>query len=147
VTRVTWREGSGTHGTLYFRGVVPPLHGATRGGAGIDLSIEIEERGRWTVLRVGGEIDLYTSPQLRERLLEAAATAETSPFVALDLTGVTFVDSSGLGVIVGGLKHVRERGGDLLVVAADDSPLAKLLTLTSLDGAVRRLVSLDELDA
>lgn len=99
------------------------------------------------MLRVGGEIDLYTSPQLRERLLEAAATAETSPFVALDLTGVTFVDSSGLGVIVGGLKHVRERGGDLLVVAADDSPLAKLLTLTSLDGAVRRLVSLDELDA
>jgi anti-sigma B factor antagonist len=99
------------------------------------------------VLRVGGEIDLYTSPQLRERLLEAVATVETSPFVALDLTGVTFVDSSGLGVIVGGLKHVRERGGDLLVVAADDSPLAKLLSLTSLDGAVRRLVSLDELDA
>jgi anti-sigma B factor antagonist len=122
---------------------------ASRGdqrGAGIDLSIEIEQRGRWTVLRVGGEIDLYTSPQLRERLLEAAAV-ETSAFVALDLTGVTFVDSSGLGVIVGGLKHVRERGGDLLVVAADDSPLAKLLTLTSLDEAVRRLVSLDELDA
>jgi anti-sigma B factor antagonist len=99
------------------------------------------------VLKVGGEIDLYTSPQLRERLLEAAASVETGPFVALDLTGVTFVDSSGLGVIVGGLKHVRERSGDLLVVASDDSPLAKLLSLTSLDGAVRRLVSLDELDA
>jgi anti-sigma B factor antagonist len=134
--------------TLYFRAAGPPTAtGPIRGGAVIDLSIEIEERGRWRVLRVGGEIDLYTSPQLRERLLEAAASAEAAPFVALDLTGVSFVDSSGLGVIVGGLKHVRERNGDLQVVASDDSPVAKLLSLTSLDGAIRRLGSIEELDA
>lgn len=94
-----------------------------------------------------GEIDLYTSPQLRESLMGGRADAESPPFLALDLTEVGFVDSSGLGVIVGGLKHVRERGGDLVVIAADDSPLAKLLALTNLDGAVRRLVTAADLDA
>lgn len=115
-------------------------------GSTIDLSIQTEERGGWTVLRVAGEIDLYTSPQLREHLLEAAGSAQSPPRVALDFTDVGFVDSSGLGVIIGGLKHVRELNGDLVVVASDGSPLTKLLALTSLDGAVRRLVSVDELD-
>ena len=95
---------------------------------------------------MSGEIDLYTSPQLRESLL-GSGSAESAPFVALDLTDVGFVDSSGLGVIVGGLKHVRERNGDLIVISSDESPLAKLLSLTNLDGAVRRLVSVDDLDA
>jgi anti-sigma B factor antagonist len=112
----------------------------------IDLSIRTEERGDWRVLLVAGEIDLYTSPQLREQLLELAGSAPHPPRVALDFTDVGFVDSSGLGVIIGGLKHLRELSGDLLVVAGDASALARLLDLTSLDGAVRRLRSIDELD-
>lgn len=96
---------------------------------------------------MAGEIDLYTSPQLREHLLEAAGSAQSPPRVALDFTDVGFVDSSGLGVIIGGLKHVRELGGDLVMVASDGSALAKLLALTSLDGAVRRVGSIDELGA
>jgi anti-sigma B factor antagonist len=110
----------------------------------MDLTIDVEDRGRWKLISVSGEIDLYTSPQLRERVLGAA---NGSPrFVALDFSRVGFVDSSGLGVIVGALKHAREHGGDLVVIARSDSPLAKLLNLTGLDAAIRRLDSADELD-
>jgi anti-sigma B factor antagonist len=109
----------------------------------MDLTITVEDRGRWKLVSVSGEIDLYTSPQLRERLL---APNGTPRFVALDFTGVGFVDSSGLGVIVGALKHAREHGGDLVVISSSDSPLAKLLNLTGLDAAIRRLDSADDLD-
>jgi anti-sigma B factor antagonist len=109
----------------------------------MDLSIDVEDRGRWKLVSVSGEVDLYTSPQLRERLLGEADGSPRS--IALDFSRVGFVDSSGLGVIVGLLKHTREQGGDLVVISDPDSPLAKLLRLTGLDSAIRRLDSADEL--
>jgi anti-sigma B factor antagonist len=105
--------------------------------------IEGRTVGTWSVFAVSGELDLATAPGLRERVREI--TPDGPLKVALDLTGVGFVDSSGLGAIVACLKHVRELGGDLVLVAPDASPLAKLLSLTGLEPSISRVQTLDDL--
>jgi len=105
--------------------------------------IEGRTVGTWSVLAVSGELDLATAPSLRERVREITPGGPLK--VALDLTGVGFVDSSGLGAIVACLKHVRELGGDLVLVAPDASPVAKLLSLTGLEPSIARVPSLHDL--
>ena len=92
---------------------------------------------------VSGELDLATAPGLRERVREMDPNGSLK--VALDLTEVGFVDSSGLGAIVACLKHVRELGGDLVLVAPDASPVAKLLNLTGLEPSIARVETVDDL--
>jgi anti-sigma B factor antagonist len=99
--------------------------------------------GTWSVLSVSGELDLATAPGLRERVRETTPAGPQK--VALDLTGVGFVDSSGLGAIVASLKHVRELGGDLVLVAPDASPVVKLLKLTGLESSIARVQTVDDL--
>ena len=109
----------------------------------IDLSLQTRSEGDWTVVTVEGELDLYTAPQLRERVLELSEEGRAR--VAIDLERVGFIDSSGLGVIVACLKRLRESGGDLAVVAPEASPLSKLLTLTGLDHAIRAHPTLEDI--
>jgi anti-sigma B factor antagonist len=66
------------------------------------------------VLQVTGEVDVYTAPMLRERIRELAAKGAVHLIV--DLGQVDFLDSTGLGVLVGGLKRLREDGGSLALV-------------------------------
>jgi anti-sigma B factor antagonist len=78
---------------------------------------------------VQGEVDVYTSPALRDelyRLIDDGATR-----VAVDLTDMDFIDSSGLGVFVGALKRIRERAGDLELRALQPST-RKVLEITGL---------------
>ena len=117
---------------------MPIEEGAVR----IELVIEDRTMGTWTVLTVAGELDLATAPGLRERVREMPGGALQ---VALDLTGVGFVDSSGLGAIIACLKHVRERRGELMLVAPDASPVAKLLSLTGLEPSIARVLTVDDL--
>ncbi len=70
--------------------------------------------GDCAVLRVTGEVDVYTAPMLRERIRELAAKGAVH--LIADLTQVDFLDSTGLGVLVGGLKRLREDGGSLALV-------------------------------
>jgi anti-sigma B factor antagonist len=105
--------------------------------------IEGRTVGTWSVLAVSGELDLATAPSLRERVREMTPGGPLK--VALDLTGVGFVDSSGLGAIVACLKHVRELGGDLVLVAPAASPVAKLLSLTGLEPSISRVQTVDDL--
>jgi anti-sigma B factor antagonist len=109
----------------------------------IELVIEGRTMGTWMVLAVAGELDLATAPGLRERV--RAITPDGPLKVVLDLTGVGFVDSSGLGAIVACLKHVRELGGDLVLVAPDASPVATLLRLTGLEPSIARVQTVDDL--
>jgi len=70
------------------------------------------------VLRVAGEVDVYSASALRERTLDLVAAGAVH--IVIDLGGVTFIDSSGLGVLVGCLKRLREHDGSLtLVIDAD----------------------------
>jgi anti-sigma B factor antagonist len=95
-----------------------------------NLLIETREAGGWIVLDAKGEIDLYTAPRLKEQVAELAAGGY--PRVAVNLEGVEFMDSTGLGVLISGLKRCREAGGDLSLVAPRE-PVRKVLSITGLD--------------
>ena len=92
--------------------------------------LEWSTEGETATLRVAGELDSYTSPGLRDRL-ESLVT-EGSNVVIVDLADVIFADSTALAVLVGGLKRLRARGGDL--VLKDPQPtVMRVLKLTGLD--------------
>ena len=82
------------------------------------------------VLTVGGEIDVATSPELDERLSALIESGLT--LVIVNLTYVSFIDSTGLGVLVGAVKDARAVGGDVMLVVTQPHIL-KLLELTGLD--------------
>lgn len=102
---------------------------APSGEHGEDFRLSTDEGPDGPVLRVQGEVDVYTSPTLRDelyRLIDGGATQ-----VAIDLTNMDFIDSSGLGVFVGALKRIRERSGDLELRAMQPST-RKVLEITGL---------------
>jgi anti-sigma B factor antagonist len=70
--------------------------------------------GDCAVLQVTGEVDAYTAPMLREQIRQLAAKGAVH--LIADLTQVDFLDSTGLGALVGGLKRLREAGGSLALV-------------------------------
>lgn len=90
---------------------------------------------------MSGELDLFTAPRLREAVVEATDAGVRN--VVVDLDGVEFIDSSGLGVLVACLKRLREHDGRFVVVAAESSSLHKLLALTGLGGFLPTFTSLD----
>jgi anti-sigma B factor antagonist len=108
------------------------LWGRGRSGevAKIDLVLETRTESGWSVLAVKGEVDLYTSPQLREKVAEMVEKGGDR--LVIDLTDVGFMDSSGLGVLVTALKRAREREGRLTLVCPEGS-VHKVLTITGLD--------------
>ena len=81
------------------------------------------------VVIASGEIDLATSPQLRNALLEPDASSSS---VVLDLREVTFIDSSGLGVIVGQQKRAQERGEQFAVAVGGAAAVRRILELSGL---------------
>jgi anti-sigma B factor antagonist len=85
--------------------------------------------GDCAVLRVTGEVDVYTAPVLRERIHDLAAKGAVH--IIADLSRVDFLDSTGLGVLVGGLKRVREDGGSLTPVITSTCVL-HILQITGL---------------
>ena len=85
--------------------------------------------GTW-VLRARGEIDVATSPELRRELHQLA---DRHGSIVVDLHDVTFIDSSGLGVLVGTLKRLRERDPDAtLVLEGLQEPVRKVFDITGL---------------
>lgn len=82
------------------------------------------------VVTLGGEVDLHTAPELRDRL--GAAVDEGCREIVVDLTDVTFIDSMTLGVLLGVLKRLRQRSGELKVVVSDPS-LRRIFEITLLD--------------
>lgn len=92
---------------------------------------EIAEQsdGDTPVLKVKGEIDVSTAPELRDRLVQINQRGASN--VVVDLSEVTFLDSTGLGVLVSGLKRFRSGGGDLRLVVTGKS-VSKVLEITGL---------------
>ena len=96
----------------------------------MDLSITRADHGERAVVHLGGEIDVYTAPLVREKIDEEIHAGRND--LVVDLSDVTFVDSTGLGVLVGRLKLARTRGGSLSLVGTDDRVL-KVFSITGLD--------------
>ena len=82
------------------------------------------------VIELGGEIDLYTAPEFKERMAEIIDEGKTR--VVVDLSEATFIDSTTLGVLVGGVKRLRPAGGSLVLVCTDENIL-KIFEITGLD--------------
>ena len=89
-----------------------------------------ELEGGITLLTVTGEIDLYTAPELKLALRRVGS--DGAPRLIVDLSATTFIDSTGLGVLVAAQKRLRPLGGRLVIVCSDPS-LRNVFHLTSLD--------------
>jgi anti-sigma B factor antagonist len=95
----------------------------------VDLKLGHHAQDGIEVIDVQGEIDMYTAPRLRELLIDLVSTGSCQLIVNLDKVG--FLDSTGLGVLVGGLKRVRAHDGSLDLVCTQQTIL-KILKITGL---------------
>ena len=96
----------------------------------MDLAISTAEQDGATVVIVGGEIDVYTAPLLRDALDQQIAAGRIH--LVVDLDAISFMDSTGLGVLVGRLKLVRNQSGWMRVVCSNERVL-KVFRITGLD--------------
>ena len=95
----------------------------------MDLKLGHYRKDGFEVVTVEGEIDIYTAPRLRELLTGLAGTGSYRLIADLDKVG--FLDSTGLGVLVGGLKRVRPHDGSLDLVCSQERIL-KIFRITGL---------------
>jgi anti-sigma B factor antagonist len=109
-----------------------------RGGKMLDIQLDEGPEGH-QICRPAGEIDAATVSQFRAVLGELSENLR----VVIDLSDVTFVDSAGLGALIGGIRRTRELGGDV-VLACPRPSMARLLRTTGLDHIVTIANSLEE---
>ena len=95
------------------------------------LDIQVEESADYTVCRPVGELDAYTVSQFRESLADLAGASR----LLIDLSSVPFMDSAGLGALIGGIRRAREQGGEV-AVACSRPTLTRLLHTTGFDRIV-----------
>ena len=82
------------------------------------------------VIALGGEVDLYTAPEFKQQLLDVIAKGAKD--VVVDFTRTTFIDSTTLGVLVGGVKRLRTNDGQLSLICSDRN-ITKIFEITGLD--------------
>jgi len=114
---------------LLQRGSMAILDAASRLGEIVDLSLETRQVDGLTLVAVGGEIDVYTAPKLRDKITELVNAGSTR--LVVDLEKVDFLDSTGLGVLVGGLKKVRAADGTMSLICSQER-LLKIFRITGL---------------
>src|SRR5579884_2425440 len=85
------------------------------------------------VISLSGEVDLYTAPEFKQQLLEVIGQGGKQ--VIVDFTSTTFIDSTTLGVLVGGVKRLRANDGQLSLVCSDRN-ITEILEVTGLDRVV-----------
>ena len=95
----------------------------------MDLTLATRDVDGKTIVAVGGEIDVYTAPKLRDKITELVAAGVYD--LVIDMEAVEFLDSTGLGVLVGGLKRVRAHEGSLRLVCNQERIL-KIFRITGL---------------
>jgi anti-sigma B factor antagonist len=95
----------------------------------MSLAVAVERRDGATLVVLRGDLDLATAPDLRETLIEVI---DDGARIVIDMEAVEFLDSAGLGILVGGLKRARTRGGELELVCSNREVL-KPLEITGLD--------------
>jgi anti-sigma B factor antagonist len=97
----------------------------------MNFEINTEELGEGTyVISLGGEVDLYTAPEFKQQLLDVISQGGKN--VIVDFSNTTFIDSTTLGVLVGGVKRLRSNDGQLSLVCSDRN-ITKIFEITGLD--------------
>ena len=105
------------------------------------VEIQVEDADGYRVLRPSGDLDVYTVGSLRDaigRMIE-----EKTPKAVVDLDAVPFMDSSGLGALMGGVRRMREAGGDLAVSCTKEQHL-KLFSITGFGEGVSIAPTVEE---
>ena len=93
------------------------------------------------VIALGGEVDLYTAPEFKQQLLDVIGQGAKD--VIVDFSDTTFIDSTTLGVLVGGVKRLRTNEGQLSLVCSDRN-ITKIFEITGLDRVFTIYGSRDE---
>ena len=93
------------------------------------------------VISLAGEVDLYTAPEFKQQLLEVIGQGGKD--VVVDFSNTTFIDSTTLGVLVGGVKRLRSNDGQLSLVCSDRN-ITKIFEITGLDRVFPIYKSRDE---
>src|ERR671923_541381 len=97
----------------------------------MNFDIKTERAGDDTfVIALKGEVDLYTAPEFKQQLLEVIG--QGAKHVVVDFSDTTFIDSTTLGVLVGGVKRLRPAGGQLSLVCSDRN-ITKIFEITGLN--------------
>ena len=97
-------------------------------------------KNHWTVLSPFGDLDMAGAPSFRQAVVREVSEGHNQ--IIVDLSAVTFVDSSGLGVIIGALRRTRAHGGDLILVCPD-SEIRRSFELCHLDRVFKLHPDLD----
>ena len=105
------------------------------------IDIDVQETDGYHVLKPEGDLDVYTVGSLREAI--GSLLERESPRVVVDLDGVPFMDSSGLGALMGGVRRLREAGGDLAIACTREQHL-KLFTITGFGEGVSIAPTVEE---
>jgi anti-sigma B factor antagonist len=108
----------------------------------VNLDLDVRELDGYTVLRVGGEVDLHSAPRLRQQLADLMDAGRLD--LVADLGPTEFLDSTGIGTLVSVLKTVRTCGGDLALVCPPGH-IRRVLELVGLHLAFRIYDSVDEI--
>ncbi len=107
----------------------------------MELKIDVETDGQKCVVTLDGEIDVYTAPWLKDALVEQLEAG--CVYLVVDMDQVAFIDSSGLGVLVGALRRAKERSGAVRLVCSRENVL-KIFRITGLDKVFPIFSSVEE---
>lgn len=83
-----------------------------------------------TEITVAGEVDIYTAHQFKQKLYDVLETTKTD--LIINCSGLNYIDSTGLGILVGTLKKVKENDKDIYITGLKDN-IKKLFVITGLD--------------
>ena len=104
---------------------------AANTGEAMNFEIKTDELGDDAyVISLAGEVDLYTAPEFKQQLLDVISQGGKN--VIVDFSNTTFIDSTTLGVLVGGVKRLRTNDGQLSLVCSDRN-ITKIFEITGLD--------------
>lgn len=99
----------------------------------MNISIDVKENEMIVNVKVSGEIDAYTAPKLRENLFPLSSKEKVE--MTVDLSDVSYMDSTGLGVFVGVFKNVRSHNGEFKIVGLSER-LIRLFEITGLSDII-----------
>jgi anti-sigma B factor antagonist len=103
--------------------------------------MDITDQGEYKVIRPSGDLDVYTVGSLRDAI--GSMIENQTRKVVVDLDAVPFMDSSGLGALMGGVRRLREAGGDLAIACTKEQHL-KLFTITGFGEGVSIAPTVEE---
>jgi anti-sigma B factor antagonist len=105
------------------------------------MDITAERRQTATVIGISGRLDLLSAADMKQRMVDEVTAGQRR--IVVDLSGVSFLDSSGLGALIGALKVARLAGGDLHI-ARPTEQAQMILELTTLNRVLRPYATVEE---